>query len=75
MDRSEIEAAGVRSAMSSVKRDCRRGPSRGLDPFGVKGDEVYGVYGLEGVGSPSRLNPESLLSRSAMAGDVVLVNE
>jgi hypothetical protein len=74
MDRSEIEAAGVRSVMSSVNRDCRRGPSRGPVPFGVKGDDVYGVYnGVEGIGSPRRLNPESLLSRSDLVGVAAMV--
>lgn len=42
-----MDAAGVRSDISSVKRDCRRGPSRDI-PVGVSGDEVKGV---EGVGN------------------------
>jgi hypothetical protein len=40
MDRSETEAAGVRSVMtSSVNLDVRRELSRGL-PVGVEGDGV-----------------------------------
>jgi hypothetical protein len=66
-ERSDTEAAGV-PVISSVNRDCLRGPSRGLVPVGVpKGD---GTQREEGVGSGSRTSPAA---RSLPAGSAMVV--